>query len=113
MVLLVSSIPFVTNPDSLEHQRYSSSITWLLKLKKSSEKTDVFPDPYLIQQLKKHFGRSDKFNPTVSSYDESAKLPRSVPPWNPTKMEIGNFKGGWDQTQDKIQIPLNFPNHKY
>lgn len=118
------NIKFIFNQKAYDDMFPSKNNTPLLRkttkgvfthnsVKKSSEKTDVFPDPYLIQQLKKHFGRSDKFNPTVSSYDESAKLPRSVPPWNPTKMEIGNFKGGWDQTQDKIQIPLNFPNHKY
>lgn len=82
-------------------------------VKPGTAKTDVYPDPYLIQQLKQHFGKNNKFNETVSSYDPSAKLPRTVPPWNPTKMEIGNFKGGWGQEQDKIQIPKNFPTHKY
>ena len=57
--------------------------------------------------------RSDNFNMTVSGYDPSAKLPRTIPPWNPTKMEIGNFKGGWSQKKDKIKIPQEFPNHKY
>ena len=82
-------------------------------VKEGTSKTDVYPDEYLVQQLKQHFGKNNKFNPTVSSYDPSAKLPRDLPPWNPTKMEIGNFKGGWGQEQDKIQIPKNFPTHKY
>lgn len=82
-------------------------------VKQGSAKTDVYPDPYLIAQLKKHFGKSDNNNPTVSGYNKSAKLPRTLPPWNPTKMEIGNFKGGWGQKKDKIKIPQEFPNHKY
>lgn len=81
--------------------------------KKGSEKTDVFPESYLVSSLKKRFGKNNKFNPTVSSYDPNAKLPRTVPPWNPTKMEIGNFKGGWGTNQDKKKIPKEFPNHDY
>jgi hypothetical protein len=118
------SIKFIFNQEAYNDMFPSTKQTPLLKkntmgvfshnsVKEGSSKTDVYPDPYLIQQLKQHFGRSDNFNGTVSGYDPSAKLPRTVPPWNPTKMEIGNFKGGWSQKKDKIKIPQEFPNHKY
>ena len=36
--------------------------------------------------FKQHFGKNDNTNPTVSSFNPSASIPRNVPVWNPTKM---------------------------
>ena len=47
-------------------------------------KTDIYPDKTLINLLKKEFGKNDNSNVTVSSYNASASIPRTVPVWNPT-----------------------------
>jgi len=51
-----------------------------------SGKTDIYPDKTLVNMFKQHFGKNDNTNPTVSSFNPSASIPRNVPIWNPTKM---------------------------
>jgi len=51
-----------------------------------SGKTDIYPDKTLVNMFKQHFGKNDNTNPTVSSFNSSASIPRNVPIWNPTKM---------------------------
>lgn len=51
-----------------------------------SGKTDIYPDKILVNMFKQHFGKNDNTNPTVSSFNPSASIPRNIPVWNPTKM---------------------------
>jgi hypothetical protein len=75
-------------------------------VKKSTEKTDVFPSPLLVQALYDNFSNSN--NVTVTSYNESQPLPRTVPVWNPTEIQVGVFMP-WDNggfaDKDKVKPP--------
>ena len=46
-------------------------------------KSDIYPDKTLINLFKKEFGKNDITNPTVSSFNSSAALPRNKPTWPP------------------------------
>lgn len=46
-------------------------------------KSDIYPDKTLINLFKKEFGKDNITNPTVSSLNSSAALPRSKPTWPP------------------------------
>ncbi len=75
-------------------------------VKPSSKKTDVFPSPLLVQALYDNF--SNPNNVTVTSYNESQALPRTVPVWNPTEIQVGVFMP-WKNTgfadKDKVKPP--------
>ncbi len=46
-------------------------------------KSDIYPDKTLINLFKKEFGKDNITNPTVSSFNSSAALPRNKPTWPP------------------------------
>ena len=46
-----------------------------------SGKSDIYPDKALINLFKKKFGKNDITNPTVSSFNSSAALPKTETTW--------------------------------
>lgn len=82
-------------------------------VKPSSKKTDVYPDFELITALRNNFGPKITNNPTVTAFNPSAALPRDVPNWNPTKIQVGNFKGGWAIKEDASQFPIQSPEYMF
>lgn len=75
----------------------------------SRRKTDVYPDYLLVQALIDNFGPKVTTNPTVTAFNATAALPRDLPVWNPTKMEVGNYTGGWGIKDDFSQFQIQSP----